>query len=198
MGWRMKAFGAEHPTRKRYIAMGALYAFIALVFYGLATDFLPEPLFAIRAAWGAGIFALALTAWLGWWTLTGRNPGFMGSKWRLAWLLPLVTALVFGFAWIVFARAVPSAATRLFGTNLALAPAVMWTDDAFHKSECSHQLRGGSLEGTFQGHLCIHADYFNAHPDHRVEVRLTGRVSFAGFAPQGFVHLRDLGARHRD
>ena len=198
MGWRMKMFGAEHPTRKRYLAMAALYAFLALVFYGLATAFLPEPAFAIKAAWGAGIVALALTAWLGWWTFNGRNPGFSGSKWRLAWLLPLMVVLVFGFAWIAFARALPSAATRVFGMRAELPPTVMWTDDSFHKSECSYQLRGGPLEDTFQGHLCIRADYFNVHPNHRVEVRLTGRRSFAGFAPQGFVHLRDLGPHRRN
>jgi hypothetical protein len=197
MGWRMKAFGAEHPTPRRYLAMVALYAFLVLVFYGLATDFLPEPAFAIKAAWIAGVFALALTAWLGGWTLSGCNPNFRGSKWRLAWLLPLMVALAFGFAWIAFARAVPSVATRVFGVDEALPPMVMWTDDSFHKSECSYQLRGGPLEGTFQGHLCVHADYFRAHPNHRVEVQLTGRRSFAGFAPRGFVHLRDLGPHRR-
>jgi hypothetical protein len=194
----MKLFGAEHPTRKRYFAMAALYAFLALVFYGLATSFLPEPAFAIETAWVAGVFALALTAWMAGWTLTGHNPNFRGSKWRLAWLLPLMVALVFGFAWIAFARAVPSAVTRAFGSNEALPPTVMWTDDSFHKSECKYQLRGGPLEDTFQGHLCVHADYFNAHPNHRVEVRLTGRRSFAGFAPKGFVHLRDLGPRRQN
>jgi hypothetical protein len=194
----MKLFGAERPTRKRYFAMAALYGFLALVFYGMATAFLPGRAFAIEAAWVAGIFALALTAWLGAWTLGGRNPNFRGSKWRLAWLLPLMVVLVFGFAWIAFARALPSAVTRAFGTDVALPPTVMWTDDSFHKSECSYQLRGGALEDTFQGHLCLHADYFHAHPNRRVEVRLTGRRTFAGFAPRGFIHLRDLGPHTRN
>ena len=198
MGWRMKLFGSERPTRTRYFAVGTLYAFLALVFHGLATSFLPEPAFAIKAAWAAGVFSLGLTTLLGGWTLSGRNSNFKGSKWRLAWLLPLMVALVFGFAWIAFARAVPSAVTRAFGTNETLPPTVMWTDDSRHRNECSYQLRGGSLEDTFQGHLCVHADYFQAHPNHRVEVRLTGRRSFAGFAPQGFVHLRDLGPHRRN
>lgn len=73
MGWRMNAFGAEHPTPRRYLAMAALYAFLALVFYGLMTAFLPEPAFAINAAWIAGFLALALTVWLGWWTVNGYN-----------------------------------------------------------------------------------------------------------------------------
>lgn len=177
--------------------MAALYAFLALVFHGLATAFLPEPVFAIEAAWIAGFIALALTVWLGWWTVNGHNPGFVGSKWRLAWLLPLLFVLAFGFAWIALARAVPSAATRVFGVNELLPPVAMWTDDSRHKGECSYQLRGGPLAGTFQGHLCIHAAYFDAHPSREVEVRLSGRRSFAGFALQGFVHLRDLGPRRR-
>ena len=198
MGWRMKLFGAERPTRTRYLAMAALYTFLALAFYGLATSFLPEPAFAIGTAWVAAVLALALTTLLGGLTIAGRNPNFRGSKWRLVWLLPAMAAFVFGFAWIAFARAVPSAATRAFGANDALPPAVMWTGDSWHRNECSYQLRGGPLEDTFQGHLCLHADYFHAHPNHRVEVRLTGRRSFAGFAPQGFVHLRDLGPHTRN
>lgn len=178
--------------------MATLYAFLALVFYGLAVAFLPERAFAIEAARVAAILALVLTTLLGWLTLVGRNPNFRGSKWRLVWLLPLMVALVFGFAWIAFARALPSAATRVFGAKAALPLAVMWTDDSYHGNECSYQLRGGPLEDTFQGHLCIRADYFHAHPNYRVEVRLTGRRSFAGFAPKGFVHLRDLGPRRRD
>jgi hypothetical protein len=198
MGWRMKMFGAEHPTRKRYLAMAVLYAFLALVFYGLATDFLPEPSFAIVMVRVAGVVALLLTAWMGWFTLSGRNAAFNGSKWRLVWLLPLMAVFAWVFAWIALARGIPGAVTRAFGTKIVLAPAVMWTDDRYHRRECKYQLRGGVLDGFLRDHLCVKSAYFNAHPNHRVEVRLVGRRSAMGVAPSGFVHLRDLGGRPRD
>lgn len=198
MGWRTQMFGVEHPTRARRAIMLGLYAFLALTFYGLAADILPEPAWATAMLWLASVPAVAATAWLGWFTLSGRNAAFSGSRWRLVWMLPVAAVVLWGFMWVVLARAVPGAVTRAFGAEVTLAPAVMWTDGRYRKGECDNQLRGGVLGGFLQGHLCVQQDYFDAHPDHRVEVRLVGRRSALGFAPTGFLHLRDLGPRRRD
>lgn len=198
MGWRRQIFGSDCPSRKRYTALGTTYGAIALCFYGFWVDFVPVAWLS-RDAWiVAGILGVAGAGWLAWATVTGRITPHRVSRTTFVLLSPFSAALIAMLLWCIVVRGIGGGITRVTGEMAALPPIVMHTDDSYRRHECGPQLRGASLGGFMQDHLCISSAYYWAHQDHRVEIQILGRRGTLGFYIKGFRHLRDLGPYRRD
>lgn len=197
MGWNTLYYGVPAPSRGRRIAIHGTLIVMALAFYGGWIDFLPEPWVERSSFYVALVLGVAVTVWLAWVNLTGRNEAYQGGTAKMLLAAPFCAALAAGFIWCALAHGVAGGVTRMLGDAAFLPPVQMHTVHRRRRRECDYQLRGGPMTGFLFDPLCTSSAYYEAHPRHRVEVALGGFRGRLGFYVTQFGHRRDLGA-YRD
>src|SRR5690348_17498029 len=126
---------------------------MALAFYGGWIDFLPEPWVERSSFYVALVLGVAVTVWLAWVNLTGRNEAYQGGTAKMLLAAPFCAALAAGFIWCALAHGVAGGVTRMLGDAAFLPPVQMHTVHRRRRRECDYQLRGAplpaSLSATF-------------------------------------------------
>ena len=191
--WRTLWWGSEDAPLARKLSIVGLVAFMALALAGLFVDFVPaEGLYGTAAAAIFFFVGLVLSLLLflrvsG----TGRTDNlFRQGRLKAVACIAVMPVFIGYMLWLGFVKALPWAATRALGSDHA-TQARMRTDHESSRRSCDYRIEGGPLDRTLPGFLCISQQYYRAHQDAEVIVRLHGKRSALGFAIVSVEHLSD-------
>ena len=194
MEWNTLYYGVAKPSTGRRLAINTMLAVMLMAFYGGWIDFVPEPWVERSSLYAALLLGVAVSVWLAWINISGRNKSYLGGTGKMILLTPFCAVIATGFIWCALAHGLAGAITRLGGETAIAAPVQMYTNHRSRRHECDYQLRGGPMTSFLFDHLCTSAVYYEAHPARRVEVVLAGFRGPLGFYVKAFSHRGDLGA----
>lgn len=194
MGWKKTWLGSEEPTLGQISKVLLIWLLLAGVVMALFINFIPAPFYAeidMKVVFlGAGMAATMAMLFHGFRLGTLQLHFQQGwFKAILTWaMMPPILGFVF---WLVLTKSVPWSWTRVFGEAYK-QPVVMSTHYKRSRRTCDYRLKGGPLERSFPGYICISEDAYKRYPEQDVAVIVVGKRSLLGSTIQEvYLETRD-------
>jgi hypothetical protein len=173
-------WGAEHPSRRRRIAVSIAFVVLALFFVGFFAGFIPS------AVWNRATIAISMT--LASITLLWMIYQLSHRKLRERWMRDLmgriwgavaITLMAFWFSWVPLAEGLGYAFTLAMGEDVSRQ---VWLRKNTHSVRlgCRYGLEGKALGDWVPGYLCISSDQYRRLPAEAMYT-LYGSQSWFGF-----------------
>lgn len=182
MGWKAGWLGSDNPSRGGILEVSITLGVCALALMGIFVDFVPAP--ALQGLHIALLFLIVgvieTALMLGHASRKGRMAALIDKGFVKFLLVLCAMPLLLGFvSWIVLVKSLPWAWTSAFGRQFRESH-LMQTHYTRSRRSCDYRLRGGPMERSFPGYLCIREEFYHRHPEQQVSVVLSGRRSLFG------------------